>query len=509
MSKDGVMYIDPVSVASKASSIEVGLNTFLTTYKDEKFIELHRYGAFDPGHQDAWVHYSWTYNSTTGTVKAFINGVLCDQKSFSTDGTPDTLNTPTDPTARILSFLTGQSAVWNWETIGVDSQGAITDFFYANEELTEREIRYIALNGIAESDTPTASGIIGGYIDGFGEGSGLIGGYVQGLSGGSGIIGGYLQGVILSSGIIGGYVSGVPAPKVSGLIGGYITGFGELSGIIGGYVQGQEAVSGLFGGYITGFGEASGIIGGFINGGLSGMVEFDGFFEVEAFTAEDFDALIHISRQTNSDFDAKVEVFQSECPPEIRIAIPEAAVSGLVPPFNQYFIGFASGVQGKTITQTRWSFGDFGGFSAGTESGANPGFYPIQHRFVDQGFYAVKFEAIDSDGQHNSAIQFVHAASGVDPVRIALSGIPQVGEAELTVQFDQTFVSIPAGVSIANSLLDLDNGQTTTITNPLVIYNEPGIYKPVWCVRDSRGIIWCDSMEPGIDLDKIQNQSGM
>ncbi len=506
MSKNGIAYIDPA--IDKGNSLESGPTPFLAAFRDNTDVEKFRYGAFDPPHQDSWGHYAWTFDATTGEVKAFVNGVLIDRKEFSSDGVIDTLNTPTDPTARMITFLGGMFDIWQWTSVLPDDQGILTDFFYFNEPITEQEVRYIALNGIAEADTPKASGIVGGYIEGLGQASGLIGGYVRGLDTGSGIIGGWLEGVFQASGLIGGYISGIPTPKASGHIGGYITGLGQASGFPGGYIRGQGAASGLFGGYITGLGQVSGVIGGFINGGLNGVVEFDGYLEVEAFTAQDFDSLVQVSRHTNSDFDAKVEVFQSECPPEVNIVIPTAAVSGLATPFNQYFIGFASGVQGKTIVQTRWSFGDLGGFGAGVESGTNPGYYPVQHRFENQGFYAVKFEAIDSDGMHNSAIRFVHAASGVDPVRIALSGIPQIGEASLTVQYDQNVETLPPGVSITTRLLDLDNGQTTTVTDPLVVYNEPGVYKPVWCVRDSRGITWCDTMEPGIDVDTIQNQSG-
>lgn len=133
-----------------------------------------------------------------------------------------------------------------------------------------------------------------------------------------------------------------------------------------------------------------------------------------------------------------------------------------------------------------------------SESGA--GFYPVQHMFTGSGFYIVKFEAIDSDGMHNSATRIVNAASGISPVIVSLSGVPRSGSAGLIVDFTTTVDILPVGVSLTSTLLNFDDGQNTAAFNPTHAYNEAGTYKPIWCVRDSRGVIWCDGLEAGNDF---------
>jgi PKD repeat protein len=48
--------------------------------------------------------------------------------------------------------------------------------------------------------------------------------------------------------------------------------------------------------------------------------------------------------------------------------------------------------------------------------------------------------------------------------------------------------------------LNFDDGQSTITFNPTHVYTEPGTYKPIWVVRDSRGVIWSDSLEAGNDF---------
>lgn len=487
LSKDGRMYIDATSNAAKAGSTECGVNrTLINSFVEDNVIELHRKGLIEPGHLDSWNHYAWTYNPSTKYVKAYFNGVLVDEKFVE-----GTLNVTTDPTSRLINFLVPMTGVWQWSTNQADVNGILTDFYYFNRELLENEVAFIALNGIADVVTTTASGIIGGYLAGQDTGSGIVGGYLQGIDTASGIIGAFID----------------AATQASGHVGGYIHGQNTGSGLIGAFIDAANSVSGIIAGFVHGLNIGSGLIGGFINGGLSGRLEFDGTFTVSALSGIDFDSQLQIRKTHFTDFDAKLIVFKEECLPNVNIIIPDRTVSGQAPPFNQYFIGYASGCDGKTIVSTRWSFGDFNPSITGTISGEV--FYPIQYRFANSGFYVVRFEAIDSAGIHNSAIRFVHAASGIDPVRIALSGIPQIGTAALNVDFVQNYVTIPPGVAIIASLLTFDDGQSTTFYNPSHDYTEPGYYRPVWCIRDSRGVVFCDSIEPGIDLHKANNQAGL
>lgn len=233
-------------------------------------------------------------------------------------------------------------------------------------------------------------------------------------------------------------------------------------------------------------------------GGLEGLVEFDAGYTVQIMAAKDFDTQLHILRTSEADFDAKIVIFEDEIGPLVDIPVPAVTVNGLAPPFNQYFVGKASGQQDKIIVKTRWTFGDLTPAVEVAESGA--GCYPIQHRYAASGFYIARFEAIDSDGQHGSATRIINAASGIDPVIITLSGVPRSGDAALIIDFTTTVDTSPPGVSIVAKLLRYDDGQSTISFSPTHVYSEPGIYKPIWCVRDSRGVIWCDSLEAGSDL---------
>jgi hypothetical protein len=232
-------------------------------------------------------------------------------------------------------------------------------------------------------------------------------------------------------------------------------------------------------------------------GGLQGHFEFDAGFTIDVLAATDFDAQLEIAKTVNSDFDAKVVIFQDEIPPLVDIIIPDDTVTGQAPPFNQYFIAKASGQQGKTIDSTRWTFGDLTPPEEVSASG--DGCYPVQHRYAASGFYIAKFEAIDSDGLHASATRIINAASGIEPVIITVSGVPRSGDAELIVDFTTKVDTIPDNVSISTQLLNFDDGQTSSAFSPTHSYTQPGTYKPIWCVRDSRNVIWCDSLEPGSD----------
>jgi hypothetical protein len=235
-------------------------------------------------------------------------------------------------------------------------------------------------------------------------------------------------------------------------------------------------------------------------GGLLAQMQFDGGFVVQAVTAKDFDAQITLRKNTTSDFDAKLVIFQAEIGPDVDILVPDGTLNVASAPFNQYLVGLASGTQGKTIVQTRWTFGDLSSAVSVAESGA--GLYPTQHHYAASGFYIAKFEAIDSNGIHGSATRIINAASGIDPVIVSLSGVPRSGTAALTVDFATAIDILPPGVSLTAKLLNFDDGQSSITLNPTHVYTEPGVYKPILIVRDSRGVIWCDSMEAGNDLLK-------
>lgn len=542
VSTGGNMYLDGVSNGANSGQIVCGMTNTNNPLKDFRSFNKWKQGDYRIPAIDFWDHYCWTYDPSTAGgsgVRCYLNGNLVDERFVPQDkinpwtGTTVAPQTPVEPTARMMTVRSHQTAghtpaAWNFRNVNlVDVDSVMTDLFYFSRPLAESEVRYIAQHGIDAQAAATASGTIGGFVHGQDTGSGHMGGLVRGLSTGSGYMGGFIPGGSASSGHFGGYVSGVVfgdgtlggfvrgLDTVSGIAAGYIHGVDIGSGMIAGYIAGQdvgsgyfgglvvgvEITSGVFGGYIRSASLSSGQLGGFMLGGLQGNFEFDGGFTVEVMAAKDFDAQLEIAKTVSSDFDAKVIIFQDEAPPTVEISIPAASISGLAPPFNQYFIGKASGTQGKTIVSTKWTFGDFSPTASVAESGA--GCYPIQHMYASSGFYIAKFEAIDSDGLHGSDTLIVNAASGIDPVIVSLSGVPRSGDQALIVDFTTTVDILPPGVSLSASLLSYDDGQTASAFNPTHTYTQPGTYKPIWCVRDSRGVTWCDSLEEGNDF--LQN----
>jgi hypothetical protein len=524
LSIDGNMHLDPNGTTTeKQGSQRCGMY-HTKGFDMDRTLDQTKKGTTPPPHLDSFNHYAWTYDPAgQGTARMYVNGVLGTE--INLDG--HALRVPTDPTLAMISIMSPQQLPWTWTATELDDDGVLTDFAYFSAPITEEEVRAIAYNGIVSPFSTDASGIIGGFTYGQDTGSGIIGSYFQGQDEGSGIIGGFSigstpisgiiggfsSGVIVTTGLVGGYLQGLD--EGSGLFGGMVLGAGLGSGIVAGYLQGSDTGSGIFGGHVfaavqgsglfggMSFGSilGSGFIGGLTIGGLTGgPQDFDAYYVVEGIARHDFDAQLENTTSLSSEFDAKVVVFQEEAPPLVEIIIPGQTVEGLVPPFNQYFIGKASGTQDKSIDKTIWNFGDLTPVVEVAESGA--GCYPVQHNFAASGFYVVRFTAIDSDGIHNSATRFINAASGIPEALISLSGVPQIGEAALSVAFSMTTEALPDGVAIVSNLLTYDDGQTTTTLNPTHDYTEPGIYRPVWCVRDSRGFIWCDSLDPGIDFLK-------
>lgn len=541
LSTGGSMHLSVSAVAQQSGQVMCGPSITTNALSDLREFNNYEHGDFQLPGLDHWSHYCWTYDPSPAGgsgVRCYLNGVLVDEQFIqadNSDGTPRinpwtgrqvAPQVPVSADARMISFRSPMSTtVWDFRQNSiVDIASVPTDVFYFSRPLTQAEVRYIAQNGIDDAVGIETSGVTGGFIHGQDTGSGHIGGFSFGQDTGSGLIGGFMPGGLEGSGLFGGYVSGVVfadgtiggwirgQDDMSGILGGYMRGVDVGSGSIAGYIAGQdvgsghfgglifaaEIPSGLFGGYMRAADIASGVLGGFMLGGLQGNFEFDAGFTVDVLAARDFDAQLEIAKTVSSDFDAKVIIFQDEIPPLVDIIVPDASVSGLMPPFNQYFVAKASGQQGKTITSTKWTFGDLTPSVTVAESGA--GCYPTQHLYASSGFFIAKFEATDSDGLHASATRIINAASGIDPVLVSLSGVPRSGDAELIVDFTTTVDILPPGVSIITQLLNYDDGQTTISFNPTHNYTQPGTYKPIWCVRDSRGIIWCDSLEAGNDF---------
>jgi hypothetical protein len=519
---EGSMYLNTTSRPICSGQTLCGMFEAAQWYDDERDFDRYRHGTQRVPRPDFWSHYCWTYSAAAKKLSCYVNGALVDQKVLSYGIYPQT---PNDPKARYLTMYQHTRDPWvQGDDITNDHEGSMTDLCYFDKTLTQEEIRYIALNGIDSAVGTPVSGLTGGYVRGQDTGSGLMGGMSRGVGPVSGLFGGYMPGGAVASGLFGGFVSGVVfgdgtiggfvrgLDTVSGIVAGYIRGVDVGSGMIAGYIRGQEVgsglfgglvlgaqpVSGLFGGFIRAADVGSGLLGGFMLGGLAGNMHFDAGFNLSVLAAEDFDARLEVAKTMSADFDAKLIIFQNEQPPLVEILIPGTTVTGLSGPFNQYLIGSASGQQGKAITQTKWHFGDFSPPESVSVSGIS--YYPIQHNFVNDGYYIVRFEAIDSDGLHASATRILNATNGADPVVISMSGVPRSGNAGLEVDFVTNVDILPPSVTILSQLLHFDDGQTTMAFHPTHVYTEPGTYKPIWCVRDSRGMIWCDSLEAGSDV---------
>ncbi len=425
-----------------------------------------------PDGETSEVHLVYVFDNGAKESRLYRDGVIINVKRHNVNDTKAIAATGADG-----DFIVGHFPRFS----PTNFSGIITDLFMCDRVMSPDEIRSVVVYGWGSG--PLVSGIIGGYVEGIEpSGKGTLGGYVPGVGQGSGLLGGYVDAREAASGLIGGYVTAM------GIGESFIGGFGlfcfESSGILGGYVQPSVLVSGT--------------LGGFALTGEAATIEFDGGFCIDAFAAADFDSFVEIQKTNSADFDAEVTIFKASCPPDVMIITPPFSLSGLVPPFDQYFVGHASGHKGSTIVSARWTFGDFSPPDLVSQSGT--ALWPVSHRFAISGFYTVGFEVIDSIGVHNSDTIVINAASGIPEVLTSLSGVPQHGPATLSVKFTQTVEAIPPDISINASLLRYGDNQTSAVLNTTHVYTETGRYTPIWVIRDSRGFFWSDTLCDGIDI---------
>lgn len=474
LSKDGRMPMDSTS----STDLVVKCPIVRGNYAPTDTFELQRWGGYGVGHIDSLQHFIFSYDPSTDFITGYLNGEPVTRAKVDPSG----FHIPLSVDARIISFLTPQQeAPWSYGINLDDPDSIIFEPFYFNRAITDAEARYIALYGIGEPITTTTSGIAGGYIGGLDLGSGNVGGFIHGQNTGSGHIGGFLDGVGGSTGNIGSFVHGRDI----------------ASGIAGSFVRGQDFGSGLVGGYVQATDLGSGLIGGYILAGLVGNIQFDATFSVKSLSVADFDASLQVFASNSADFDAQINVFRAEEPPAVSIVTPPTTVGGVLTPLSQYFVGQAVAASGRTITKATFTFSDFSSQVLVAESGNGLFALTENHVFSESGVMIVRFSVIDSAGLHASATRIINLASGIAPVEITLSGVPDSGNAPLNVQFTQKQESIPNGVGIVANLLDYDDGTKTISLNPTHLFTEPGVYRCIWIVRDSRGFIWSDSLNIG------------
>lgn len=476
LSKDGRLPTDSSSSEELVTRCQIRRGNFAPS----NGFDVHREGVYGGPHIDSLQHLIFSYDRTNNIVKGYLNGEQVTRAAVDPSG----FHTPLSADSRFISFLTPQQAnPWEFGVSLDDPDSIIFEPFYMNRSVSDNEARFIALRGISEPVTTTVSGRIGGFVAGQDFASGVAGGFVRGVDTFSGVVGGFLDAVDARDGTMGGYMAGQD--------------FG--SGHMGGFLAGSDEVSGVVGGYVRASTQTSGTMGGYVQAGLLGNILFDSVFSVKSLATADFDASIQISSSNSQDFDAQIQVFRAEVPPVVTIETPNEDISGVLTPLSQYFVGRAVATSGRTITKATFTFSDFSSQVPVAESGNHLFALTENHVFPESGIYVVRFSAIDSEGQHASAIRVVNLASGIDPIRIALSGIPEAGNAPLDVQFTQTQETVPPGVGVVANLLDFDDGITTISLNQIHRYTEPGIYRPIWIVRDSRGFIWSDSLTVGVN----------
>jgi hypothetical protein len=476
LSKDGRMPTDASSSTELVTKCTITRGNFVPS----RTFDIHREGSYGFGHLDSIQHLIYSYDASANIIKGYLNG----EHVATADVDPSGFHVPLSVDSRIITFLNHQEgAPWTFGVAQDAPDVIIFEPFYFNRPITDSEAKSIALNGISDPVTTDVSGIIGGFLHGSDNITGTIGGYTRGQDTGSGIIGGYLDAVDARDGTIGGYLQSID--NISGIIGGYLTATDFSSGIIGGFIHSSSVVSGVVAGYIT--------------AGLIGNVLFDGSFAVKSLASANFDASLQVLASQNASFDASIEVFKSETPPSISIIVPSEDVNDVLAPYSQYFVGQAIPANGKTISRATFYFSDFTGKVVVAESGSNLYALNTDHVFSQSGVYVVRFSAIDSEGIHNSAIRVINLSSGIAPVEITLSGVPEAGNAPLSVQFTQQQESVPDGVGIVANLLDFDDGITTISLNPVHVFTEPGIYRPIYIVRTSQGFIFSDSLNVGVN----------
>jgi len=423
-------------------------------------------------------HNPWEDNQFRGAIKDFV--------FYNTAMTASKVQALYDTGVFLITTTT--SGGWFTPT-EENLSGVAIGGYYLGENVCSGQ--YFAGNTFGEAPHPFGTWL-GGYFDGFTyESSGIVGGYYLGRSTCSG------QKLPNSpyGDVCGGWYHGVSGERET--IGGFIHSSGVESGIIGGYVFGFLRESGVVGGYVHGALRQSGVLGGFISCADLGSGIADASFRVKAVAVSDFDALVEVKSTYRGDFDGFIEVYKAETPPDVTIIQPPTDVSGVDTPYTPWLVGSGVPYNDKTIVQATWNFGDLTPEEAGVASGTN--IYATTHTYNNSGIYIVNLKMVDSKGLVGNGTRLINLASGVPMPDVELTANPRSGNAPLTVDFDYTITNLPAGVTITSKVLYFGNGKSTLNPNVNYTYTEPGVYTPILCVLDSRGIVTCDSLHIGVN----------
>lgn len=442
-----------------------------------------------------WRHVTHIFDLNTKCGRTYVSGILGPLTS-SNNILSNTImsgqwltqaHTKQQTTFRILGRL-------NLSTVDTSAPSGIFDeFIIVGDVLPSSTIYdfYTTNSGFLRPLNPTTSGEIGGYLNGIPipTSSGYIGGYLSGVPlYGSGYVGGYLFGVYNNSGLIGGYLNGFTLETpYSGLIGGYLRGLTSGNSLIGGYIRGQLSPQ-----------QQSGIVGGYMAGveDISLNATFYAFFNVIGRDKKEFDAAATVFKEAKAEFDARAIVYIDERYPTATIINPNIDQSGNSTPITYQFEATASGLDNKQIVFTQWFFSDIPATSGSIIS--NSGTYQTSHTFSKSGLFDVIFIAVDDKGLVTSDRRKINTASGLTLPTITLTATTQSGVAPLSVGFSGTINTAPAPIK-DKFIYFGDNTMSVSTDSIYKLYIVPGIYIPIFRVRDSRGIIVTDSLVVGVD----------
>lgn len=358
---------------------------------------------------------------------------------------------------------------------------------------------------------PTASGGVGGYVDGEPKGSGtwLIGGYIdaQGNPVGNFIIGAYVNSEAEEGsnhfGIMGGAVSGDGGVVPAQIIGGYVdavpkTDVGPI--FIGGGASGLNTDLAVVGCEIFGRADYSEyaeeharvLVKANDADAAEQKLEIDAVIILKQEQSEDFNARFIVSDTARSEFNAKVTVGKYKSPPTATITNVTASGDGnlgvdnnvvtvtfdgnLVDgyEFNNAYIDFGDPVNAEGIYNDNASISGFSG----------PGPWTASHTYTSSGIYHITVRAVDNNGFVGMDVQQINMASGLvagtDYAYIDISGVPRIGEVPPSLNVDFTLatsgsigVSSPTDPNLYWTFGNLERSQKK---NPSTYYSSPGRY---------------------------------
>lgn len=152
-------------------------------------------------------------------------------------------------------------------------------------------------------------------------------------------------------------------------------------------------------------------------------------------------------------------------------------------PLQVFFDGTSSSDADGSIVSYEWDFGD-----GVTDTGANPA-----HTYTSSGTYTATLTVTDDNGDTGTDTATINVGvPNVAPTAVAAAS-PTSGPEVLVVNFDASTSSDPDG-SIASTVWDFGDGQTSANGNPTHTFTTAGSYTVTLTVTDDDGATDTDSL---------------